>query len=158
MDNVYVGKISGFHGIKGELKVISDFELKDKVLQKNKEIILNGETFKITSSRIHKNNHLVTLNNLMDLNLVDKYIGSEVFVQRNSLNLKEDEYLLLDLIGFEVYDNDILLGKVKNVMYNSNNNFIYVDNFYIPLIDIYIKDVNVVNKKIETINGKDLKI
>ena len=31
MDFVYVGKIAGTHGIKGEIRIISNFDKKDKV-------------------------------------------------------------------------------------------------------------------------------
>lgn len=159
MDKIFVGKISGYHGVKGELKVISDFEKRDNSFKKNNKIIIDNEVFEITSSRIHKNNYLITLNGLFDLNLVDKYIGKNLFIRRNDLNLSEDEYLLMDLIDFSVKDNDIFLGKVENIMYNKNNNFLCVNGenkFYIPLIDVYIKKVDVINKVIETINGKDL--
>lgn len=156
MDKVYVGKISGFHGVKGELKVVSDFDFKDRVFKSGFPLIINGEVLKVSSSRVHKNNYLITLNEIFNLNDVDKYIGLEVFANRCDLHLSDGEYLLFDLIDFSVYDEDVFLGKVKNIVYNKNNNFLYVENFYIPLIDVYIKSVDLVNKKIETINGKDL--
>ena len=31
MQKVYVGKVVGTHGIKGEIRIISDFQFKDKV-------------------------------------------------------------------------------------------------------------------------------
>ncbi len=156
MDRVYVGKISGYHGVKGELKVVSDFEKKEVVFKKNFSLFIEDEKVVITSSRLHKNNYLITINDLYNLNYVDKYIGKNLYVLRSDLNLKKNEYLLLDLIGFSVYDEEILLGKVKNIMYNKNNNFLCIDNFYIPLIDVYIKNIDTENKVIETINGKDL--
>lgn len=159
MDKIYIGKITGFHGIKGELKIISDFEKKDICLKKDFVIYIDKEEFKITSSKIHKNNYLITINNLYDLNLVNKYIGSSVFINKDDLKLKNGEYLVNDLINFEVYDNETYLGKVSKIMYNKNNKFLYIENekaFYIPLIDVYIKEVDLENKKIYTVNGKDL--
>ena len=38
MELVYIGKIVNTHGIKGELRVLSDFELKEKVFKKNHKI------------------------------------------------------------------------------------------------------------------------
>ena len=35
-DYVCVGKIVNTHGIKGELRILSDFELKNKVFKKEK--------------------------------------------------------------------------------------------------------------------------
>lgn len=156
MDKIYVGKVSGYHGVKGELKIVSDFELKDKVLKKNYEVVIDDEVLKISSSRVHKNNYLITVNELYNLNFVDKYIGKDVFIERESLKLKAGEYLLGDLIDFSVFDEDVLLGKVKNIMYNKNNNFLCVEDFYIPLIDVYIKNIDLEKKEIYTNNGKDL--
>ena len=31
MQKIYVGKVVGTHGIKGEIRIISDFQFKDKV-------------------------------------------------------------------------------------------------------------------------------
>ena len=39
MEKVYIGKIVNTHGIKGELRILSDFEFKDKAFKVNTEII-----------------------------------------------------------------------------------------------------------------------
>lgn len=159
MGSVYIGKIAGFHGVKGELKIVSDFEKKDFVLKKDKTVLIDNESYKITSSRVHKNNYLLTFNSMFDLNLVDNLIGKDLYIKRGELNLKKDEYLLNDLIGYEVYDALEIIGKVTDISYNVNCKFLRVvkdKSFLIPLIDQYVKEVDTVNKKIITINGKDL--
>ena len=35
MDKVYIGKVVNTHGIKGELRILSDFPYKDKVFKIN---------------------------------------------------------------------------------------------------------------------------
>ena len=40
LDLVYVGKIVGTHGIKGELRIKSDFEQKEMVFKPNNKIII----------------------------------------------------------------------------------------------------------------------
>ena len=37
MGNIFVGKIVSTHGIKGEVKIISDFQFKDKVFKRCRE-------------------------------------------------------------------------------------------------------------------------
>ena len=54
MNNIYVGTITGCHGIKGELKILSDFEYKERVFTKGFSLIIDGIIHKITSVRIHK--------------------------------------------------------------------------------------------------------
>ena len=43
MDLVYVGKIVNTHGIKGELRIKSDFEKKDLVFKVGGKIIIDKE-------------------------------------------------------------------------------------------------------------------
>ena len=40
MEYVYIGKIVSTHGIKGEIKIISDFDYKDKVFKKGINIYI----------------------------------------------------------------------------------------------------------------------
>ena len=45
MDNIYIGKIVSTHGIKGELRIISDFEYKDKVFVVGNKLIINDKEY-----------------------------------------------------------------------------------------------------------------
>ena len=87
-----------------------------------------------------------------------KYIGMGVYIKRSDLDLKEDEYLLSDLIGYAVYDNNKLLGKVSGISFNNNVLLKIDDIFYIPFIDEFIEKVDVKTKKIMTRNGSDFKL
>ncbi len=161
MENkIYLGNITGTHGIKGELKILSDFERKDLVFKKNFKIFINGEELVITSHRPHKNFNLVTVNNLLDINLVYKYVKSDVYILREDLNFKGNEYLTSDLVGFDVYDGEEHIGKIKKIMYNKFQKLLCcaLDKkiYYIPFVDVYIKEVKISDKKVITENGKDL--
>ncbi len=159
MDKIYLGKITGFHGIKGELKIKSDFEKPNLVFQNGFKLYINDLEYNITSYRKHKEFNLVSINDLKDLNLVNHLIGFEVYINRDDLNLSKDEYLVNDLIGFTVYDNEDIIGIVKEIRNNKVSNYLYCDgdkSFYIPIINEYIKQVDTENKKIYTYNGKEL--
>ncbi len=156
---ILIGKITGTHGIKGELKIISDFEKKNLVFQKGFKIYLEDKEFNITSYRVHKNFDMITINSLNDINEVIKYVGLNVFVKRMDLNLKENDYLLNDLINFDVYDEDIHLGIVNSIYKSPKYNYLLVaglKEFYIPLIDEYILKIDLIGKKIYTKHGEDL--
>ncbi len=160
MENkIYLGKITSTHGIKGELKIKSDFEKKEKVFKNEFIIYINDENHKITSYRSHKGFDMITIDGIYDINEIYKYVSSDVYINRNDLNLKEDEYLLNELIGFDVFDGEVILGKVNDILYSPAHNLIHVvgyNNFYIPFIENYIDHIDVKNKKIVTNNGKDL--
>ena len=156
-----VGKIINTFGIKGELKVASDFEYKDKVFLKDFPVYIGELKEKeiINSHRIHKNYHLTTFKGYTNINEVLKYKGARVYVVREDLNLGNNEYLLNDLIGFEVYDKNQLLGVVIDYENTPNSILLKVKGdktFYLPKIEVYIQNIDVINKKIFTNKGSDL--
>lgn len=160
MDYIYIGKIVSTHGIKGEVKIISDFFEKDKIFKKGFKLYLTPLYHEevINTYRVHKNYDMVTFDGYNDINEVLKYIGMGVYIKRSDLDLKDDEYLLNDLIGYEVYDGNTLLGKVSSIIFNNNVLLKIDDNFYIPFIDEFIEKVDVKTKKIMTRNGSDFKL
>lgn len=160
MDYIYIGKIVSTHGIKGELKIISDFFEKDKIFKKGFKLYLTPLYHEevINTYRVHKNYDMVTFDGYNDINDVLKYIGMGVYIKRSDLDLKEDEYLLNDLIGYEVYEDSKLLGKVSSISFNNNVLLKIDDKFYIPFIDEFIEKVDVKTKKIMTRNGSDFKL
>ena len=158
---VYIGYIVGTHGIKGEIKIISDFEHKDKVFKSGFIIYINKEEFIINSYRPHQQYDMITLKGINNINEVLKYKGKDVFVKRSALNLKENEYLLNDLIGMKVMEAKKELGKVEKIVYNNNHNLMEVlgeKRFYIPIHNNFIKSVNVATKEIEVENAEGLMI
>lgn len=160
MDYIYIGKIVSTHGIKGEVKIISDFFEKDKIFKKGFKLYITPLYHEevINTYRVHKNYDMVTFNGYNDINEILKYIGMGVYIKRSDLALKEDEYLLSDLIGYAIYDNNKLLGKVSGINFNNNVLLKIDDNFYIPFIDEFIEKVDVKTKKIMTRNGSDFKL
>ena len=59
MEKILIGTITGAFGLKGELKVLSDFEMPDKAFKINNQIYLNEEEHLITNVRFHKNKYLI---------------------------------------------------------------------------------------------------
>ena len=108
MDLVFIGKISGTHGIKGELRIKSDFERKDLVFKVGNKIIIDNEEHIIRSYRYHKIFDMITIDDYNNINDVLCFVGKNVYVSRMSLNLKKSEYLLSDLVGLNVVSNDTI--------------------------------------------------
>lgn len=157
---IIIGKVINFFGIKGELKVKSNFDKKEKVFKIGNHILINNELLKITSVRIHKNNYLIRVNDINDINLVTKYIGYNVYFRKRDLGLTDNEYILEELIGADVMDNSENIGKVIEIYTSSNMNYIKVKysnkTYLIPLIDEYIDHFDRDTKIIYTNNGKSL--
>lgn len=157
---VCIGKVINFFGIKGELKIQSDFEYKDKAFKCDNKIMIKEEWLNITSVRYHKNYVLIKVNNLDNINLITKYIGFNIYIEKNALALEEDDYLLSDLLGATIIDDGQNLGTVIDIYTNSSANYAKValadKEYLIPLIPVYIKKFDSENKKLYTINAKSL--
>ena len=156
MNYLLVGKIVNTFGLKGELKIVSSFEMKEKVYKVNNKLIINNKDYLITNVRIHKNNYLVELNNIKDINLIEYLKGYDVYFNEEDLNLLDNEYLISELINYEVYDNEELIGKVTNYELGINPLIKVNDKFYIPVNGNYIIKVDKTNKKVIGTNLKGL--
>lgn len=161
MEYIKIGKIVNTHGIKGELRIRSDFEKKDSVFKKDFILYIGEEKIKeiITSYRHHKEFDMVTFLGYSNINEVLKYLKQDVYVNREDLHLNNDEILLDDLIGMKVKNHDEFVGKITNYVYNNSNILLVVSgskDFYIPYKSNYIIKIDKQNKIIYTENVKDL--
>lgn len=152
MDNVFVGKLVNTHGIKGEVRIKSDFELKSKVFAKDSKVIIKGKEFVIDSYRVHKDFDMVTFVGYDNINDILYLKGSNVFVKREELKLDSDDYILSDLINLDIICGEENLGVV--VDYTTGVNPLlcveYNDRqYYIPLKGEFISNVDINNHKVE---------
>ena len=152
MKYVLIGKIVNTHGLKGEVRILSDFKYKDRVFKIGMKIYIgkNKVCEEINSYRYHKIFDMITIDDYDNINDVLKFVGKNVYVSRISLNLKKSEYLLSDLIGLNVVSNDTVYGIVRDYS-NDINPLLKVDydkNYYIPINSNYIKSVDLDKKEI----------
>lgn len=124
MDNnkVYIGKIVSTHGIKGEIRILSNFDYKDKVFKVGNKLIIENQDYTIKSYRKHKNYDMVTLNNFNNINEVLFLMKKEVYFLKENLNLKNNEVLDEELMNFTVLTNDNKKGIIKEIFYASQTN------------------------------------
>lgn len=125
-----IGQIVNTFGIKGVVKVNSftddplEFEkLKTILIEKSKKLL----EFEIEEAKFHKNQVLLKLKGINDINEAEKYKGCYIKLPREKAKkLPENTYFIADLIGLEVYsDEGKLIGKVDDI-YNTGANDIYV--------------------------------
>lgn len=154
MEFIKIGRIVNTHGIKGELRILSDFRHKDKVFKKGMKFYVGKEKeeFTVNSYRFHKIFDMVTFEGFTNINEVLYLKGRDVFINKEDLVLDDGEVYIEDLIGYEVIIGEKTLGKVTGVMYNSKANdnlkvgdvlIPYVKEFILKIEDnkIYVKDI-----------------
>ena len=97
---IYIGKYVNTHGIKGEIRIKSDFKYKDKVFFVGNTLIINNQEFIINSYRRHKEYDMVSFKGITNINQIIDLKGSKVFVF--NISLDDGEYLDSTLIGFSL--------------------------------------------------------
>ena len=122
MKLVHVGKVVTTHGIKGELRILSDFPYKDKVFVVGNNIIIDNKTYTIQSYRVHKNFDMVTLNDYHNINDVLFLLKKDVYVDYDNLKLDDNEYLDEELMEYKVINEDGSVGKVLEIFMASPTN------------------------------------
>ena len=150
MDKVYIGKIVSTHGIKGEIRILSDFPYKNKVFVVGNKLIIDDKEYEIKSYRVHKNFDMVTLDNYYDINEVLFLMKKDVYFDKDNLNLNDNEILDEELINYEVLTNDGKKGIIKEIfMASSNNKIIRVmldKEYLIPVNSPMLEKIDKKNK------------
>jgi len=149
MDLIYIGKLVNTHGLKGEVKIISDFKFKSDVFKKNNEIYINDNKYIINSYRKHKMFDMLILDGINNIEEALEIKGYNIYIDRNEYTF--DGYLDEDLIGLEVYDDDNLKGKIVDIYKTNTNDLLVIDGkkrHMVPNVDTFIKKVDLENKKI----------
>lgn len=159
MKNVYVGKIVATHGIKGEVKILSDFQFKDKVFRVGNKLSIDEKLFEIKTYRHHKNFEMVTLDDYRDINEVLFLMKKKVYIDEDSLNLNDEEVLDEELVNYDILTTTGEKGSIKEIFFASSQNKIMrvqlEREVLIPLNSPMIKKINKKNKEviIELIEG-----
>ena len=149
MELIYIGKIVNTHGLKGEMRIISDFKYKNEVFKINNKIFVNDNEYTINSYRKHKIFDMVTLSNIDTIDDALELKGTNVYI--NKENYTFSGYLDEELIGLDVYDKDIYKGKITDIYKTSTNDLLVIEGnkrHMIPNIDNFIEKVDLKNNKI----------
>lgn len=153
-----IGEIVNTHGVRGELKVIP---LTDDINRYDKldwvYIRINGEQKKydIEGIRYHKNNVLLRLKGVNDMNSAELLKGCFVEIPRElAIKLPKGSYFIADLVGCRVLDErEKDLGRVEDVIETGSNDVYVVrtarnKQILIPAIKEVVLEVDVENKRI----------
>ncbi len=130
MDYVYIGRVANTHGVRGGLKIFptTDEPMRFKMLD---EVILedlkgNDKSYKILDVKFSGKLVILQLEGVTDMNQAQMMKQQIVKIPKEwALPLEENEYYVQDLVGLEVYENDVKIGVMKDVMFTGAND-VYV--------------------------------
>jgi 16S rRNA processing protein RimM len=151
---IYLGKITGVHGIKGWLKIQSFSSPPENILNYPLWIINNqGEEdfYSIEQGRKQNNKIVVKLENINDRNTAESLINSNIQILRSDLpKLSNENYYWSDLVGLSVLNSEEkLIGKIESLIETGANDVMVIitlkdERILIPFVmHEIIKEVNV---------------
>ena len=162
MKYVLVGKLVDTHGLKGEVRILSEFKYKDRVFLPGMKIYIGRDKVceEIVSYRHHKIFEMIMMKGYNDINQVLKYKGEYVFVNKEDIKLNLGEYLDEDIIGLTVIVDGNMKGVVKRIEKHSKNEILIVKNvdknYLIPYNFDIIENIDLEKKEMSVKNIQGL--
>ena len=148
MKYINVGKLVNTHGLKGEVRILSNFRHKQNVFVKGMKLYIGKkkEEFIINTYRFHKIYDMVTFDGFNNINDVEYLKGLNVYINEEDLKL-DGEIYSGKLIDFTVIYENKEIGKVTEIIDTPANEVIRInDKILIPYIDEFIEKIDLENK------------
>ncbi len=143
---VEIGGVARAHGIRGEIVIITH-DPDSKTLGGMERVFVDGVERKITGARDTQRGWLVQLEGVVTRNDAEALRGKRVEVDREDLDLDDDDVLLGDMIGCKVVLPDgTPWGEVAAIDAASAQNLLVIhDNGIerlVPLVDVFVTKID----------------
>lgn len=153
---ITIGRLVGFHGVRGEVKVLSESDFTAERFQPGQTVHINNKDFKIEKYRTHKNFHLLTFEGVTNINEVESLKDEDVLqdTENVELTLEEGEFHFSEIIGLTVFSDDGKeVGRVTDIFQTGANDVWAVRDennkeYMIPYIEEVVTDIDLENEKI----------
>ena len=163
---VSVGKILNFHGVRGEAK-FGYSKNREDFLSKIKSVYIqiNGEykQFEVSYIKFTPKCGIIKFKGIDTLNDIAEYKGCLVFVEEAEAreHLEEDEFLIDELVGLNVYDGDTRVGSVVGGSNNGASDLLSVKTnskniCLVPFVKAIVLSVDIKTKRIQINNLEGL--
>ena len=123
MNYFNVGKIVNTQGLQGEMRVLSVTDFAEERFKKGNKLALFDKKdqfvmdVEIASHRKAKNFDIIKFKGMYHINDIEKYRDFSLKVAEEDLtDLEDGEFYYHEIIGLEVYENDVLLGTIKEIL------------------------------------------
>ena len=151
-----VGKINGFFGLQGWVKVFSYTNPRTNILNYSPWSIKvdgNFQSIDITSGREQSKTIVAHIKGVDNREDSQKFIGQDIYINKEQLpELTQGEYYWHELIGFDVINMDEeRLGTVDYFVETGANDVLVVKGkkeYWIPYIEPFLVSIDSKNNKI----------
>ncbi len=162
MEYIQTGEIVSTHGLIGELKIYPYADYPEVLLEFNtfyiKKNKMHYKELIAESVRVHKNMVLIKFEDINSIEEARMLIGSEVYLNKDELELPEDRYFVSDLIGSKIIDDKTgeEYGKIYEIKFLGASDIYYIKNeagkeFMFPAVDEFIVSTDIEKKEIRVL-------
>ena len=134
---VEAGEIVTTHGVRGEVKVLPWLDCPDMLCEFDR-CRLDGKEMIIDQCRVQKTCNLVKLHGIDTMEEAQKLRGKIIELYREDI---DDEVIFAaELVGMEVYADDVCIGKITEVLDYPGNSVYVVDEgkYMLPAVKEFI--------------------
>lgn len=163
---VSIGKILNFHGVQGEAKLGYSKNREDFLSNLKQVYFLNNGEYKpleISRIRFTPKCGIIKFQGIDTLNEILEYKNQLLFVPEETARefLDEDEFLIDELVGLDVYDGDKMVGAVVGVSNNGASDLLSVKTLnkkisLVPFVKAIVLSVDIKARKIQINNIEGL--
>ncbi|MDZ4837785.1 MAG: ribosome maturation factor RimM [Candidatus Melainabacteria bacterium] len=157
-----VGKIVGFIGLKGDMKIRPETNNPELLLDIDDVEVLRGgqrQKFEVTQIKLEKRMLILKLKGFIDRTSVEHFMDSLVFTTREQLNeLDEEEWWVDDLVGLPVFTPDGNQVGTVNGITGANGELLEVKSLksegtmLIPFVKALVPVVDMKARRIEVVD------
>jgi len=168
---IYVAKLGKTVGLKGDLKLHLDTDFPNQF--KTGVTFLTNKKLELKIVQYNSSRETIRFENYEDIDLAKKLINQELFSSaeqtKDNCKLEKNESFWFDLIACDVYEDDLKLGRVKDVQRYPLSDYLEIttdaqlvekglpNTFLLPhLFDTYINEVNIESKTIKVRNAYEI--
>ncbi|HZK54030.1 MAG TPA: ribosome maturation factor RimM [Desulfosporosinus sp.] len=155
-DDVLIGEVLRPQGFSGELKIYP-LTTDPARFMKLQEVTLKCEaikkSFKIISARVHMDLVFLIVEGIEGLEQAEKYRGCAVLIDRSEVPPLQEGWYYFELEGMQVYEEDVLLGTLSQVLETGANDVYLVKgakgDICVPALKSVVLHVDVEGRRMD---------
>jgi 16S rRNA processing protein RimM len=128
MADVLIGEVLRPQGLSGELKVYPLTTDPHRFSKLHSVILQSGKivkSFKVIAARVQMNFVYLTVEGIESKDQAERYRGWKIFIDRSEVPPLQDGWYYFELEGMQVYEADVLLGTLSEILETGSND-VYV--------------------------------
>ena len=148
MEKIEVGKINNTHGLRGEVKAMSWCDTPE-FFEGFSRIFIDNREYSLEQVRYQKGGLILKLKGIDSIEQAQGLKQKIIWAEKREVSdqLEEGRFLISDLIGLPVYEENRCLGKLKDVLQTGANDVYIVatengKELLLPVIDEVVEQVD----------------